>query len=450
MWRQFQAYLFPGAAERDAGFRLELTRQSRTGLLVIGGVLIGASAFMLLARLLFLTENSTMPFRLRQGGLVIALGILTIATSRIRRLDPWARLMGVVVGVATAALLIWASLLILSQNTNPDDFIPGQITLVMLVAVTALPLRPMQTFAMGASIGIVYLASTLVAARFLHESTGPDPNYILFILMLSLLCTGLTAVVYHQKVANYQLRESQARRMLADNATSMARLAAAISHELNNPMGALLSGVDTLLLLASRQATCTGPEQSRFVVLQSDVRKSIQQSAQRLKDVVARMQRFTNLDQAEIQAANINELVSDVVALVKPQLGTGHKIQLELQPLPPVRCRPQQISAVLSGLVDNAVQAIDGAGEVLITTRPAEAKIEVEIRDNGRGVDPKELANIFDPGFKVSEQRIGTGNWSMFTARQVVREHGGDIFIDSNIGRGTTVTVTLPSTSVVT
>ena len=98
----------------------------------------------------------------------------------------------------------------------------------------------------------------------------PDPNYILFIVLLTLLCTAITAIVYRQRTANFELRQTQARMLLAENATSVARLAAALSHELNNPMGALLSGIDTLLLLTSKQATCTPQEQPRLVVLQAD------------------------------------------------------------------------------------------------------------------------------------------------------------------------------------
>jgi signal transduction histidine kinase len=79
-----------------------------------------------------------------------------------------------------------------------------------------------------------------------------------------------------------------------------------------------------------------------------------------------------------------------------------------------------------------------------VTTRQRDARIEVEIRDDGCGMAPKQLQTIFDPGFRVAEDRVVSGNWSMFGARQIVREHGGDIRIASGEGRGTTVTVTLP------
>jgi signal transduction histidine kinase len=445
MWRQIQIYLFPGAAERDEGFRQEIVRLSSIALLIIGGIQIGVSVFMLLARFVVAPESSTLPFRLRQAVLIVGLGALNVLLSRMRAVQPYARLIAAVSGLLTATVLLWASLLMVTQTTNPDDFIPGQITLVMLVAITTVPLLPIHTFWLGAAIGIIYVVSTAVAQRVWHAGTGADASYLLFIVMLTLLCTAITAIVYQQRRANYELRESQARMLIAENTASMAQLAAALSHELNNPMGALLSGVDTMLLLASKQATCGTQEQSRLVLLQADIRRSIQQSAQRLKGLVSRIQRFTNLDQAEVQNANLNELITDVAALLQPQLPEAAKLELDLKPVPAVACRPQQMSAVFNNLVSNAIRALNGNGLVTISTRPQDHTVEVEIRDNGRGLDTKELSGIFDPGFRVLERRVAAGNWGMFSSRQIIREHGGEIKIASGTGKGTTVTISLPT-----
>jgi two-component system, NtrC family, sensor kinase len=99
---------------------------------------------------------------------------------------------------------------------------------------------------------------------------------------------------------------------------------------------------------------------------------------------------------------------------------------------------------VFSNLVSNAVDALNGTGRIVISTRQHDGEVEVAIRDNGRGVDPSEIERIFDPGFKVAGTRVGTGNWSMFNSRQIIREHGGDIHIESDPGEGTTVRITFP------
>jgi two-component system NtrC family sensor kinase len=69
------------------------------------------------------------------------------------------------------------------------------------------------------------------------------------------------------------------------------------------------------------------------------------------------------------------------------------------------------------------------------------------IEDNGRGIPPERLHHIFDPGFEVAEGRVSTGNWSLFTSRQYIKEHGGDIRIQSLVGKGTSVCLTLPAAS---
>lgn len=464
MWRErsgalgqsVKGYLFPGAAERDEGFRREIERISVLGLRVIGGVQIAVSVFMLLARFLVSPESATLPLRFEQGGMIIGLGIIDLLASRIPAIGRWARLLAAVSGFLCAAILIWASLLISSRSTNPNDFIPGQITLVLLVAITTLPLRPMHTLTLGLAIGIDYVIAAKLAERQLMEGLGPDANYLLFIIMLTGLCTGITAVVYNQRRSNYQvlqqtveageaLRQAQNRILLTESAASLSRLAAAVSHEMNTPLGALLSGVDTLLLLGAKQASSGPDEQPRLVRLQADVRKSMQQSALRLKELVARMQRFTYLDQAEVQPADVNELIRDVAALVAPELKSSTQLDLRLQPVSPVVCHPQQISIVFSSLISNALNALNGNGRIVVASRQNINEVEVDIEDNGRGISMEERENIFDPGFRVSGGRIATGNWSMFNSRQIVREHGGDIRIASSEGKGTRVTVTLPS-----
>jgi signal transduction histidine kinase len=431
-------------------FRREMGRQSRVALAVIGGIQIAAALFLLLARFLVTPAGAALSFRVGAGAVIILLGILNLLLSRVPAIESRARLIAGVSGVLTALVLIWSTLLILSQNTNPDDFIPGQVTMIMLVGVAIMPLRPMHALWLGVALGIVYSGCAVAAQQWLNAGTGPDQNYLLFIVMLTMLCVGITAVVYRQRRAAFAFQQAQARMMLAENAESMTKFAASLSHELNNPMGALLSGVDTLVLLAAKQATCPPSEQQRLVLLQADLRKSVQQSVNRLKQLVARLQRFTNLDQADVQDVNVNDLLSDVAALVRPHIPDGANLELELQPVPPVTCRPQQLSAVFNTLVQNAVQALDGTGLVCISTRARDSQVEIEIRDNGRGVDPAELPTIFDPGFKVTGTRVRAGHWGLFSSRQIVREHGGDIRITSKPGDGTSVLVTLPLESALT
>jgi two-component system sensor histidine kinase HydH len=158
------------------------------------------------------------------------------------------------------------------------------------------------------------------------------------------------------------------------------------------------------------------------------------------------MQRFTNLDRADVQFVQINDLLADVIALIEPE--SRDRACIEFRPgamLPRITGRPQQLSAVLSNLIVNAVDATTGGGRVLVESSASPSHIEITVQDYGRGMTAEELSSAFNPAtFRVSGLRMAAGNWSLFSSRQIVQEHGGDVEIESAPNQGTTVRITLP------
>ncbi len=456
MWHeQIQKYLTPGGSENDEGFRAEILRLSRVGLQVLGGVEIGVTVLMVIANLLLDPIATALGARLTLLAVLTPLGLATIGVSRLDFLKQQYRKLACLSGVLAMAALTSFFLHMTRLDPSSDDFIPGTMTLILLVTVSAVPLKPVQTLYYGGLIIATYVICALGAWDHANLGSGVEGIYVVFGFTLTLLACALSAVLYNQRrsmwqmhrsmlTAAEQMRQSEARNMLAQNAASVGRLAAALSHELNSPIGALVSAVDTLLLLAARQATSPPEQQQRLVVLQNDLRKSIRESTERLKGIVARMQRFTNLDKAEVQSANINEIISDVIALLEPTFKDRAQVELKLNPVPELICRPQQLSAVFSSLLGNAIDASEADARVCLSTFVHDGHVVTRIQDNGRGLEADQAANIFDPGFRVSAGRVSTGNWSMFSSRQIIREHGGDIDLKSSPGQGTCVDVKLP------
>ncbi|MEK7407472.1 MAG: HAMP domain-containing sensor histidine kinase, partial [Acidobacteriota bacterium] len=453
---QIRDFLLPGMAEMDPVFRYQIQRLSHQGLRVIGAVGI------LLPLLLTGIEAILMPelitgrvFALRAGSMAV-IGLIASLIALTNWSRPRARGLALIAGFASAAVLVGTTPVVTRDVPWAPMHIPTGIVTVLLVTMAVIPLRPMQTLAFGLAIEAIHLAVSLVSRRQgLLADASLDAAHHFWVLVLVLLCTALTALIYAERVAahrahqealrNYdELCKMRAQAAVAESAASLARLVAAFSHELNTPVGALRSAVDTLLVVGARQATAPPSEQTRLRALQNDLRKSVSDSVERLRAVVARMQRLTNLDKADVQEANLNELLSDVAALLEPQARGRVKLELELEPLPPLVCKPQQLSAVFSNLLSNAVEAIDGQGRVTISTHRASGRAEILIRDNGRGMDGHLLATIFDPGFRVAANHVSTGHWSLFGSRQIVREHGGEITISSEQGKGSTVRLTLP------
>jgi two-component system NtrC family sensor kinase len=459
---RIRRFLMPDAASENGRFREELRQLCHVGLSVIGGTEIIVAVFVFVAQLItdMLTpdqpaETEILVYRRAiQALLVIGVGLLTMVSARTRvgRTRP-ALLLCLSAWLSSAVLMI--SSLVLTPHAS-DEYISVHVVTMMLVAITVAPLRPLHTFLLGLAIWISYLGA-FIAGRVWNilDLNAWDSPHLAFVFMLTLLSTGLAAVLYGQRTTSYcaqqesvriaqDLAAAQVRALLSENAISVGKLAAALTHELNTPLGALKSSVDTMVVLAAKQATEPPEAQQRLVTIQCELRRSVNDSMERLKKVIARLQRFIDLDHTERQPTDLNELLGDVAILLRPSLKDQVSLKFDLHPLPQLTCRPQQLTTVFSSLLSNAIEAVDGDGRVLVSTQRIDSMVRVKIQDNGRGMEPAELETIFDPGFKVTAGRVSTGNWSLFSSRQIIFEHGGEIQISSVPGKGTIVDVLLP------
>ena len=431
-WAPVRDWLLPGGLERDEGFRQEILSASYRGAHVVAG----AEAVVAIVALAGMTPRGT------AFGLLL-LAAITFGGARLLGAYPHSRLLA---GVSSCAASVIAVRSIVAGATA--DYALGSSTFLILAATVAVPLQPVQCLAMGA---ILFLA-------------GLGCGHLLFLGMLAVAVAPISATLYAQRRTQYRLyvnalqmsanlREFQSQALRAESSGTMLRLTAALAHELSSPIGALSSGIETLLSVSARQAVAPPEGQQRLLGLQSDVRRSLQDSLERLRKTVNRIQRLTNLDEAVTQQANLNDLVNEAVGLMKPNSPQGTRFDLNLGPVPNITCRPQRLIAVLCHLLTNSIQALptgqisDGEGRIAVSTALRDSLLELKVEDNGRGIPADQLAHIFDPRFQVADGRVSTGNWSLFTSRQYIKEHGGDIRIQSLEGMGTTVCLTLPSPS---
>ena len=425
-WAQIRDWLLPGSAEQDEGFRLEMLSVSYQGVRAIAAVEAAAAIGAVAGVMPAATALS-----------LLILGAATFGIASLSASYPYGRMLAGCSAVAGGVIAVRSML-----SGGAADYALGVATLLLLVAVTAVPMRPLECLLMGA---------TLVAV-------GLECGHLWFFAMLTLGAVLIGGTQYaHRRIqyASYvdalhnssDLREYQSQAMRAESTTTMVRLTAALAHELSSPIGALTSGIETLVAVCARQAQSPPEAQQRLTGMQADLRRSLQDSLDRLRKIVNRIQRLTNLDEAVTQQANLNELVNEAVSLVKAQGPAGTRFDLDLQPVPDVTCRPQRLMSVLCSLLTNSIQAVTGEGRIAISTQQRDSVLEVRIEDNGRGIPADQLVRIFDPRFEVSGGRVSTGNWSLFMSRQYMKEHGGDIRIQSMEGKGTTVCLTLPAAS---
>jgi signal transduction histidine kinase len=268
------------------------------------------------------------------------------------------------------------------------------------------------------------------------------------------ICTVLTVVLYAQRSSAYKARQealqsfedlckAQGRLLLSENSAAQVRLAAALSHELNSPVGVLGSSVNTLLLALKKQAQPSA-DLSKITEVVRSIGESAEQSLRRLSEVIRRLQRFTNLDRAEVSVVDIRELLLNAAELLPPQVKATAQLSLDLESVPPLKCRPQQLNAVFSNLLKNATDSLNGRGGVRVFCRSEEGAIQIRIEDQGIGIPKERLPQLFEPGLLVKEGRVSIANWGLFNSKSIIVDHGGEISVDSTEGQGTTVTVSLP------
>ena len=438
--QEIRSWLFPLATEDRNGFHQEILSTSHKGLVAYAWTLIGGAILVLLTRILVVHRSLLL---VGAAGL-LAVGIVLLLTASQPWSYPYSRRIAISGALTAGVIAVVSTMRLSGEFARLEDFVPLQVSFLVLSLIAFVPILPVQAFLLTAAVGSVYVL-------WPGNAFAID---ILFLSFLAFLSTGLAAVLFRQRKNNYEgflstlqatsnLREMQTRLLLSEHAATLGRLSAALSHELNSPVGALQSSVDTLLLLSARMAT-GGADQERLVRLQSELRKNIQESSRRLGQIVARIQRFSNLDRAEVQEADLNQLLRDVVALAESESASAGRFILDLNPLKPYSCRPAQLSAAFHTLISNALGALGDAGRIEIRTGVAGSVREVVISDDGRGIAAPELAGLFDPSFQNKDGRVRSGNWGMFGARQIIREHGGEIEIRSMPGHGTSARVTLP------
>jgi signal transduction histidine kinase len=152
---------------------------------------------------------------------------------------------------------------------------------------------------------------------------------------------------------------------------------------------------------------------------------------------------FAQLDEAELQSADLNECVEDTLAMFQYHLKRDVTVRKELAHLPAINCYPAKINQLCFQLLSNANRAIDGSGEIVLRTEASADEIRFSVSDNGRGISAEDIERIFDPGYTGWDVNVGTG-LGLAICYQVAREHNGRITVESEPGKGSTFVLSLP------
>jgi signal transduction histidine kinase len=245
-----------------------------------------------------------------------------------------------------------------------------------------------------------------------------------------------------------RVRETQAQLVQSEKMASLGNLVAGVAHEINNPVGAIAAALDTSRRCIDKlQSTAahggSGAPLERTLGIMRESLASADQAGRRVATIVRSLKNFARLDEAEFQEVNIHEGLNSALTLLEHEMGQGVEIVRDYGDIPPVRCYARELNQAFMNVLRNAVQAVEEAGKIAITTRATGESATVRIDDSGPGIPSDVLPRVFDPGFTTRGVGVGTG-LGLAIAYNVIRKHGGDIGVECGENGGTTVTISIP------
>jgi len=215
--------------------------------------------------------------------------------------------------------------------------------------------------------------------------------------------------------------------------SSLGRMAAGIAHEINNHLAEIL--------LYSSNLSKKVPEKSPL----EEGLKIIMKETQRCKIIIQGLLDFSREQEPERELVNVNDIVKSALGIVENEFHIRHVgVQKDLaQDMEEAMLDKNQLEQVFINLLLNALQAVDDNGLVTITTSADKAKraIRVEVADNGCGISQEDMEKIFDPFFSTKANGTGLG---LAVSRGIVRNHKGDIQVESELTQGTRFMVEIP------
>jgi two-component system NtrC family sensor kinase len=230
-------------------------------------------------------------------------------------------------------------------------------------------------------------------------------------------------------------KQMQKRLLHNEKMAAVGTLAGGIAHEINNPLGGILAFVQLAMRELDSAHSC-----------QTDL-KEIEDAALRCKKIVRNLLDFSRQNRDEqVEPVDLNEVVNKTMPLIKinaRDVGVETETRLA-ERLPPISGHFQKLQQVVLNLITNALHAMKVGGKLTLTTRAIATKRQVVLRvaDTGHGIDRIHLDKIFDPYFTTKDQGEGTG-LGLAISYSIIKEHGGKIDGESDVGKGTVFTLTI-------
>jgi signal transduction histidine kinase/iron only hydrogenase large subunit-like protein len=233
------------------------------------------------------------------------------------------------------------------------------------------------------------------------------------------------------QISHQELEQAQAHLLRTEKLASLGQLSAGVAHEINNPLGTIMIYAHLLLKGLDKE----DPRREDLELIISE--------ANRAKEIVQGLLSFARETKLRQGQMNVNDLLEDVLGLIVNQ-SLFHNIKMEksfAQDMPTIIADETKLKQVFLNIILNAAQAMEGNGKLTINTIIDKKRIKIKIQDTGPGIPPEIMGKLFSPFFTTKEKGTGLG---LAISYGIVERHGGKIDVNSELGKGSTFTISLP------
>ena len=294
--------------------------------------------------------------------------------------------------------------------------------------------------------GLILIAIFMVVIYWAFDSIASGGQYMTRIMIaLLVIIYGIftQTLINGRKAALLEKEMTQGRLIQSESLASIGQLVAGIAHELNNPLASASSFIQTDIELINEQQDKRKIDQE---VLQ-DLTYSLKE-LNKTKDIVKSILDLSRQTQTFEESVNMNDVIEDALrVLYNSYKHLEVTIEKNFDPsIPNIEGNFSNLGQVLINIIKNAVQALpDSRGKISLSTSYQHETdgISVECRDDGHGIPPEIMKDIFKPFFTTKDVGTGTG-LGLYVSYEIIKKHEGDISVSSEVGKGTAFTIELP------
>ena len=257
---------------------------------------------------------------------------------------------------------------------------------------------------------------------------------VFFFLILGI--SAITLIWVNQNRHLRKMKEMEDRIQLAERISSLGHLAAGVAHEIRNPLNAIGMGLQRL------KREFLPPDESKreeYISFTELILKEVR----RVNGIIEQFLTLSRPFQLTLKESSLQDLLNHLVTLFREEASSlGITLEAEIPPdLPLIKIDPEKLTQALINIMKNGMQAMGQGGTLRVETKSLKDRVEVTISDSGSGIPPDRMEKIFNYYYTTKEKGVGLG---LPIAHRIIEAHEGHLKIESRVGVGTKVTMTLP------